>query len=332
MQPATEAPIHRRFRPIDDDRSWFIGASDVGAVLGLSKFRTPLQVYLQKRGEAPDQPQSAVMEWGNRLESVVRQWYADTVLAGTDLEVAPGEKIGRVLHPTVDWMVCSPDGIVGRWGVDGLDWLYGLECKTADRAVAHLWGESGTDQVPDQYALQCHYSMYVTGLDRWDLAVLIGGNDARHYTLRRDDELLDTFLPEVIEFWGRVSEGLPPEPIAADNPLMAKLFRQAREDMIEGDPEIDELAAHLCGAKADLATVQERVDLFEAKLKARIGERAGAIGPWGKISWKQNRDSERVDWKSLAMLLDPTPEQVAAHTSVSTGARPFRATFTGGAS
>ncbi|MGE0347633.1 MAG: YqaJ viral recombinase family protein, partial [Gemmatimonadales bacterium] len=325
----TEAPPGRRFLPLDADRSRFLGASDVAAVLGLSKWKTPLATYLQKRGEAPETPTSPVMEWGNRLEDAVRTAYFDKVLGSTNFRVLPGEAIGRVVAPEVDWMVCSPDGIV----VDSDDqWLYGLECKTADRAVAHLWGDSGTDQVPDAYALQCHYSMYVTGLDRWDVAVLIGGNDFRTYTLRRSDELLNLILPDLAAFWLRVETGTPPEPVAADNPLMAKLFQQRVDDMIEGDETINRLATALASAKEVLATDQEQVDELEAKLKAVIGEKAGAVGPWGKISWKQNRASEVVDWKAVARDAGATEVQIAAHTSVRSGARPFRVTFTGGAS
>jgi putative phage-type endonuclease len=325
------APLGRAVRrlPLDSDRRAFLGASEIAAVLGLSKYATPLVVHLRKRGEVPEFEGSAFTEWGTRLEDAVRRAYVEKIAAPGGLDVVPGSVVGRIQHPSIDWQVCSPDGMVHLASANGenpASWLYGLECKTADRAVAHLWGEDGTDQVPDAYALQCHYAMHVTGLDRWDVAVLIGGNDFRTYTLRRDQELLDTFLPELGVFWLGVEAGIRPEPMAADNALIGKMLRQAREDLLENDPDVNDLAVALVQARADLAVAQEQADEIEARIKARIGERAGAVGPWGKISWKQNREGQATDWKAVAKEAGATAELIAAHTTIKAGSRPFRFT------
>ena len=40
------------------DRTKYIGGSDIGAILGLSKFRTPLEVWMEKTGKETKQPVS----------------------------------------------------------------------------------------------------------------------------------------------------------------------------------------------------------------------------------------------------------------------------------
>lgn len=82
-----------------------IGGSDVAAILGLSKWHSPLDVYRDKIGEGADQPDSPAMEWGRRLEPVIREKYAEATglaVEKPDLMLISGD------HP---YMVADLDGI-----------------------------------------------------------------------------------------------------------------------------------------------------------------------------------------------------------------------------
>jgi len=57
------------------ERKRGIGGSDAAAILGLSKFRTPLQVYLDKIGQAPPIEETAPMRWGKKLEPLILDEY-----------------------------------------------------------------------------------------------------------------------------------------------------------------------------------------------------------------------------------------------------------------
>ena len=60
------------------DRSKGIGGSDVGIILGLSTFKTPYQLYLEKIGKGPeDDKMSPAQEWGHRLEPIIRNKFAE---------------------------------------------------------------------------------------------------------------------------------------------------------------------------------------------------------------------------------------------------------------
>lgn len=47
------------------NRQTGIGGSDVAAILGLSKWKTPLDVYNDKIAENPVEESNASIEWGN---------------------------------------------------------------------------------------------------------------------------------------------------------------------------------------------------------------------------------------------------------------------------
>ena len=56
-----------------------VGGSDVGAILGLNPWKTPFEVWLEKTGRAepPDLSGKESVEWGNRLEPLVAEKFAE---------------------------------------------------------------------------------------------------------------------------------------------------------------------------------------------------------------------------------------------------------------
>lgn len=136
-----------------------IGGSDVAAILGLSKWRTPLDVYNSKVGEVSDEEDNASMEWGRRLGPVIRQAYSDKT--GRAVECL-GHIFRSGEHP---FMIANVDGLCA----DRV-----LEIKTS-RSGAD-WGEEGTDEIPEYYLTQVHHYMTVTRMELCDVAVLIGAS------------------------------------------------------------------------------------------------------------------------------------------------------------
>lgn len=54
-----------------------IGGSDISAIAGMNPWRSPLAVYLDKRGEIEDGPDNERMYWGRQLEDVVARHFAE---------------------------------------------------------------------------------------------------------------------------------------------------------------------------------------------------------------------------------------------------------------
>ena len=58
------------------ERKTYIGGSDLGCILGLSKYKSALDIYLDKTTDIIDETTSEAAHWGNVLEDVVAQEYS----------------------------------------------------------------------------------------------------------------------------------------------------------------------------------------------------------------------------------------------------------------
>ena len=64
-----------------EDRKTAVTGTDVAAILGLSRFSSPIQVYLDKKGLATVTENEA-MRWGKRLERPILEAYAEAQQVG----------------------------------------------------------------------------------------------------------------------------------------------------------------------------------------------------------------------------------------------------------
>jgi putative phage-type endonuclease len=182
------------------DRLTGVGGSDAGTVAGLNPYKTSMELYLEKTGqcEPDDLSDKPAVGWGVKMEEVIAQHYTEV----TGLKLRRNNRLLRSQdHP---WMIAHLDReVVGQTD-------RGVEIKMTDCRLAGKWGEPGTDEVPETHLLQTQHYMGVTGKAYFDIAVLIGGNDFRIYTVQRDDELIE-YLAEIEgKFWGHVTERIPP--------------------------------------------------------------------------------------------------------------------------
>lgn len=236
-----------------------IGGSDVAPILGLSKWRSPLDVYMDKRGEAPEQPDNEAMLWGRALEPVIRQQYAER----TGLEVM--QPVGILTHPQHAFMLANVDGIAG---------CKVLEIKTA--RTAQGWGEPGSDEIPDAYALQVQHYMAVTGLDAADVAVLIGGSDFRIYTVPADAALQADMIAAEAEFWQRVQTGTPPPCITYADAIQ-RYGRSASAGTVTADAETYGAWLELRDAKAAREAAETREEAAKAILMRAMGDNGDTL-------------------------------------------------------
>lgn len=158
-----------------------IGGSDAAAIMGLSPWRTAMDVWLEKTGEfTEDESQdNEKMYWGTALEDVVAREF----MTRTGLKVRRRNAI--LQHRKHHFMIANVDRLV-------IGHKAGLECKTTGQYSADDW----TMGVPDYYIPQVQHYMAVTGYDTWYVAVLIGGQEYKHYEVPRDDG----FIREVLVY------------------------------------------------------------------------------------------------------------------------------------
>ena len=202
-------------------RSKGIGGSDVGAVCGISPWRTPLQVWEAKRGLSAPQEDNPAMFWGRTLEPVIRQKYSDET--GRTVQVPTL----IITHHEYPWMLGNLDGVTPDDRV--------VEIKTAGYPTG--WGEPGTDQVPMPFLFQVQWYMAITGYAVADIPVLIGGRDFRIYEVPEDAELQEMIIERCREFWALVQSGTPPDPVNYQDVL--RLYRRSEAKQITATQEIE---------------------------------------------------------------------------------------------
>lgn len=296
------------------DRMTGIGGSDVAAILGLSKWRTPYQVWEEKTGRRKAEESKELFHFGNVLEQVV----ADEFAARRGVKVQRRNQMFRSeKHPE---LVANIDRYIVGGGV--------LECKTADKFTRHLWGDSASDEVPEYYLTQVQHYMHVTGWHEGYLAVLIGGNEYRDYEIPYDVELAEYCAARCSEFWNNyVVKNVPPPLTAADD--LTNAFNWVSGSTITATQKIENLIENLKRVRENMRYYKDDETEITAELKIFMGENETLFSRDGVklATWKQNKDSQKtvIDWEAIVEEAGVPAEIITKHTriDVKPGARPF---------
>ena len=316
-----------------------LGASEIPAILGKHPYKTPLDVLLEKRGEAPPFEGNEYTEAGHDFEIALRHNYAKrngvfVVVAGTEQ------------HPKFPTHLATPDGLVypadpGTLPPD-TEPLRGWEAKWHSETSARwqlldLYGEPGSDEVPEWEALQCHWGMHVCDLDEWHLTACIGL--PTDYVIRRDLELEEMLCEAADRWWDRhIIQGhdIDPDGSGSWDAYLAHAYPKHLSDKLRpATAEELEIAEQLRRARiAKNAAVAEETRLKQ-EMQLRIGAEPGVEIDLGdgprKITWKRAKDSRVTNWEAVAAELrtiaelqgiDPT-EIIDRHTETRMGSRRF---------
>ncbi|HEX7647500.1 MAG TPA: YqaJ viral recombinase family protein [Noviherbaspirillum sp.] len=278
------------------DRSKFIGGSDAAAILGVSKWKTPYQLWLEKTGQwqQPDDPERAkVLARGKRWEPVVIEMLIDELQdRGHEVEVI-GRNL-RYIDQGCDFLACELDL---ELLVDGEE--CNGEMKTIHPFAAKDWGEQGTDAIPVYYTAQAMHGLMVKPRRRCIVAGLIGADDLRVHEVLRDDGVIEHMRLAEIDFWQRIRDGVPPDPVNLDD--LALMFRSddgSEVALPEGGDLHDDLLK-LRAVKAKLKAYEQEEALLEFRLKRYMGEaQVLMLGGDKAASWK-GQEGKRFDLETF---------------------------------
>lgn len=248
-----------------------IGASDAPAILGVSPYRTPLDVFLDKIGEAEEEPPNMAMRIGTAMEPAILDLF----------EQETGEKVERVqeraAHPQIPFVRATLDAICESGRV--------VEVKTT--AFGRGLGEEVEDDLPESWIVQAQHQCLAHEAEQITFAVLIGGRDFRIYEVRRDQEFIDLMLATEIMFW-RMVEGrvMPPPTMPRDRRHDARLFGRC-EGEIELPPEALMDVEALEAAREARKAADQTIDRLKSGLIHHLGTHASGTLPDGRIVTKR---------------------------------------------
>ena len=275
------------------DRTKYIGGSDIGAILGLSKYQSALDVWMEKTGKEIKSLDSLPLRFGSFAEEFVASEYA----RHTGSELIHDESI--YLHSEYSFMSAHIDRFVHGDGIAQPPTKI-LECKTANPFAQSDWGDVGSDQVPMSYLCQCAWYQAITGIDEADLAVLFGNSDFRIYQIQRDKELEELLLDKATTFWDEyVLKDIPPPP-QSEADYQALFKRGNAEQSIEANLETVKQIARLHLLNAEISTKEDEISVIKQHVMGQL-ENAELLTYQNQIlaTWKAPKPSFRLDTKRL---------------------------------
>ena len=249
-----------------------IGGSDIAAICGLSPFKSPLSVYFDKVSDAVEVVDNERMRIGRDLEDYVARRF----------EEETGKKVRRnnyiLQHEDYPFLLANIDReIVGENAI--------LECKTTNSFAKKSW----EDGIPDYYTLQVHHYISVMDLDRAYLAVLIGNECFRYYTIERDEEIIKNLIAISEDFWKNYVEKQIEPPPDGSNEYTERLAK--RYDAI--DNTIDLSSQDNRDKIARLATINDlekelnqEKEQIKQELMLQMQDNEIAFVDDKKITWK----------------------------------------------
>lgn len=264
-----------------------IGGSDASVVCGISRYKSPVELWMDKTDQIQSTEAGEAAYWGTLLESVVRTEFSKR----TGIEVqCVNQLLQSEEHP---FMLANLDGVCEHPE-------YGtcvFEAKTASAYKTAEWD----DAIPDEYQLQIQHYMAVTGYRGAYIAVLIGGNTFRWKFIERDEELISMLIDLEANFWKHIQNSTPPPMDGSD--ASARFLAERFPDSIpKSQITLPDTAAELLEqydtACEQLTIATEKKQYAENLLKEMLGN--NEIGTAGDriITWK-SIVQERLDSKTL---------------------------------
>lgn len=269
------------------ERTKGIGGSDASIILGLNKYKTPFELWLEKTGQTHvEESQAEAAYFGNLLEEVVAK----------EFEVRSGKKVRRnnfmLQHPEYDFITANIDRkVVGEEAL--------LECKTASAYLAKDWE---SEEVPAPYLVQVQHYLGVLGYEKAYIAVLIGGQKFLWKEIERDEELIQMIFDAEVHFWNHhVLGNVPP---ALDGSSAAEQFLKERYEKSDPEKTVDlsfsykEKLDDYLELKQQEKQLKELIKQTENEIKNELKDAETGFVKGYEVSWKPVV-SNRLDTKRL---------------------------------
>lgn len=315
-----------------------ISGTLIGAIADLNPWKSPVNAYNAVFGLAEPDDEKQAATWGQRIEPLLARQYQDDTGAILWPNVDFGMDYKQPMsHQSFPWWTGTPDRLViadPKWLIPvelyvndydqamhdikvmltlGDFWKSvrgGWEGKTAGYRMMGLWGEQGTDSIPEMYLVQSAWYLSMCRswnpkITRWDLSCLIGGQDYRPYIIDYSPKLEESLTRLGLNFWENNILARTPPPVSADpawKQFFQRFYPQETEALAEPTDADVKNFLELYDISLQLKPLENRKETLENTIKLALGEREGfagtlADGKVWKVTWKKIKDSRVIDYE-----------------------------------
>lgn len=279
-----------------------IGGSEIGKIMGVSKYGGPITVWQEKLGLVEPFKGNVHTKFGNRMEPLIRDWVQEDFKDATDIYLHTFEYPYMMLSNEHDFISANIDGVAytekdyeysNEQFIKAKE-LIGIEIKTARESLEKLWID---DEVPGEYYCQCQWYMYVTGLKYFMIIYMIG-KEIHWKVIPRCDTDIKVLVDTAIKFWNEnILKEAMPEPIGIDADTKAILNMQAVQDEQDVEVADDKLEKY-----KDLDEKIKAMEQEKEKIKQQIfldlgNSKKGSDGYYKISRWEVHKES--IDTKLL---------------------------------
>lgn len=293
------------------ERRKYVTSTAIPVILGLSPYRCEQDLADEMNGKAQsiDPERERFMRIGKAMEPAIR----------AEEEIEHHIKLRAIRR-----FVVSTDI---PWAATSLDFE-----RVGERCIVEAKdSESGrwSDGLPQDVEAQVQWQMGVSGYPKAHVA---------HIARKRLDCFDVDFAPATFvnlvtvarDFYLRWQAG---GPFAQSQATLKRRYPIDNGAEMIADESLADKVHNLAALREQRKQLEGLEDELETAIKGRMGEFAVLKGQGWHATWKRTKDSEQIDYRSLAdSLLRTVPESdraaiVGLHTSVRQGFRPFRLVF-----
>lgn len=318
---------------VKEMRDTYIGGSEMGAIMGLDPWKTPLEVYYSKvEPDRIEQNYSPKTEIGTHIESFI----ADCYKRKTDSQVIEypqrithnkhsflGGHIDRlVLQKAKSIMTPPAPNVVLPAKPDQSEEFYErnriLECKNTGGFGSKLLWEDG---LPSYYFTQVQFYLMLTNLKYADVAVLKDGWDFSIITVEREEDFIEFMEEAAVAFWhNHILAKVPPDAkTEGDFKLMYPNHLEGK--IATADSVMVETYKELVDVRDKLKDLTKHESLLELKVKEFLQDSEALIVEGRPvITYRTSKESQTYNWKQFAA---DNPNLIQDYKITKPGARRF---------
>lgn len=253
-----------------------LGASEVAAVLGMSRWATPADIQLSKLSNEIDEGMTESQQLGHLLQPITCRMATERLgLSVHFSEAFKADDNHPWLTATLDYLCHDAEGNPVN-----------LECKaTRDQS----W-----DYIPEYYQIQLATQCHVHKIDRAVIAVLHASTKLETYEFRLSDcAWWPETLEKVVAWWNEhIVLGVP---IEGDHTTPKHTIPAVSGKAISLDDKATQLISGYVELDSKAKEYTKQADALKTQIQAILGD--AEIGLWNDqplVTWKESR-SERFD-------------------------------------
>jgi len=247
-----------------------ISASEIAAVLGLSPWVSPFDLWWHKRTGEDSQADNKDMRRGHRYEALILEDFAEE---HPELSLAP---CGFVVNVDRPWQGCTPDSLAydsqgdNAMVLDGSVPVAVVQAKSG--ANRSEWGEPGTDEIPVHYRCQVLWEMDTLGLNVAYVPVVFGF-EYREYVVEYHEADVALLREAAQAFLTSVREDRMPD--IDSHTATARRLKRLHPELVDEQAEIPLtiLRQHQVAKRLKRAA-EDRMRLAENRIRALAGPAA----------------------------------------------------------